>query len=458
MSSSTKGPGYPTPLYAMVYGPREEILYVGFNDPNPLNGKSDFLGTIDVDPNSPTYCKMIHKTYTEYPDDQLHHFGWNVCSSCYRDRSCRHPCIRDKLVLPGLESKRVYIMDTGKNSRAPEMYKIIDATEISKFNCSYLHTTHCLPTGEIMISFYGDNEGNFKGNFLLFDTKTFKIKGLWNKNSFKSAYDFWYQPYHDILAVTEFGAPKELKKGFEVCQIPQYGRHLNLYSWSTKKLIKRIDLGDDGIIGLAVRFLHDPKESRAFFLGSLNSHVFRLFKKDNSDWSVQKVISVNPKKVSGWILDYMPGLISDLIISLDDKYMYITNYLHGDVRQYDISNREKPILTVLEDQDLKVQPDPVIIKGKKLNGGPHRMQLSLDGKRLYVSSGLYTPWDRHLYPDNFIYGGFLVKIDCNIEHGGMTLDTDFYVNFNEENNGPLFPHEIRYPGGDCSSDIWLADD
>lgn len=45
---------------------------------------------------------------------------------------------------------------------------------------------------------------------------------------------------------------------------------------------------------------------------------------------------------------------------------------------------------------LQKQPDPVFVKGKRLQGGPQMIQLSLDGKRLYVTSSLYSPWDKQV--------------------------------------------------------------
>lgn len=45
---------------------------------------------------------------------------------------------------------------------------------------------------------------------------------------------------------------------------------------------------------------------------------------------------------------------------------------------------------------LQKQPDPVFVKGKRLQGGPQMMQLSLDGKRLYVTSSLYSPLDKQV--------------------------------------------------------------
>eukprot|EP00983_Pelagomonas_calceolata_P069713 1150478-Pelagomonas_calceolata.AAC.8 len=38
----------------------------------------------------------------------------------------------------------------------------------------------------------------------------------------------------------------------------------------------------------------------------------------------------------------------------------------------------------------------------------------------------------------------------------MALNPDFYVDFGADPDGPVLAHEMRYPGGDCTSDIFLA--
>ncbi len=109
----------------------------------------------------------------------------------------------------------------------------------------------------------------------------------------------------------------------------------------------------------------------------------------------------------------MPGLITDLLISMDDRYLYFSNWLHGDIRQYDISNPAEPKLTgqvwiggVLD----KAPP----FRGKKLPGGPQMLQLSLDGKRLYVTSSLFSSWDNQFYPNMADAGSFMMQIDCDM--------------------------------------------
>jgi len=60
--------------------------------------KPDYLATVDLDPNSPTYSKVIHRLPVPYVGDELHHTGWNSCSSCHGDPSAQ----RRFLIVPGI--------------------------------------------------------------------------------------------------------------------------------------------------------------------------------------------------------------------------------------------------------------------------------------------------------------------------------------------------------------------
>lgn len=472
--------GYATPLDAMRDGPREELLYVICVQPFPTKDKTDALATVDVDPKSPTYCQVISKLYTGNPKSEIHHSGWNICSSCHSSTGCPRPTTtRDKLILPALGSNEIYVVDVGVKPRSPKMHCVVPAAQMEALDCGTPHTTHCLASGEIMISTMGDKEGNGKGEFVLLDGKTFDVKATWTKGGKTAAfgYDFWYQPSIDIMIASEWGAPRVFKRGFqphEAADRNAYGTSLNIYSWSQRKLIQTIDLGMEGLCPLEVRFLHDPRATYGFVGCAVYGNVYKFEREggDGSKWVVKKVIDVPAKKVSGWIAEEMQSMITDILISLDDKFLYFSNWLHGDVRQYDISDPDHPKLTgqvflggqlttdspisVVDDPDSQTPIKPVHIKGKRLHGSPQMLQLSLDGKRLYVSSSLFSPWDRQFYPTMCKEGGFIAKLDVDVVKGGMTLDKDFLVSFDDEKDGAMLPHEMRYPGGDCTSDIWLA--
>jgi len=66
--------------------------------------------------------------------------------------------------------------------------------------------------------------------------------------------------------------------------------------------------------------------------------------RENGDWKVEKVIDVEPAELEGWPFP-VPGLITDLLISMDDRFLYFSDWLHGDLRQYDISDPSAPKLT-----------------------------------------------------------------------------------------------------------------
>lgn len=52
-------------------------------------------------------------------------------------------------------------------------------------------------------------------------------------------------------------------------------------------------------------------------------------------------------------------------------------------------------------------------------------------------------------------GSVMMQINVDTVDGGLTLNEDFLVDFGKEPDGPVLAHELRYPGGDCTSDIWL---
>jgi len=55
----------------------------------------------------------------------------------------------------------------------------------------------------------------------------------------------------------------------------------------------------------------------------------------------------------------------------------------------------------------------------------------------------------------FRTGSVLLQIDVNTKSGGLKVNPDFLVDFGLEPDGPVLAHEMRYPGGDCTSDIYI---
>lgn len=441
------------PTYATVddaiKSPREEFAFV----PAILTGTGskhpDYLATVDVNPQSKTYGQVVSRVSMPTPGDELHHYGWNACSSCHGERHRRY------LVVPGLTSGNIAIIDA-RDPAGLKRIKTISGEEIArKTNLSAPHTVHCRSDGVIMISMLGDAKGKAPGGFLELDPD-FEIKGRWEASldPMHFNYDFWYQPRHNVMVSSEWAAPTTVKQGFQLEDVKngKYGQHLNFWDWSKRRIVKSVDLGDGGRIPLEVRFHHNPESPHGFVGAALSSAIFHWHKVDGQ-WKVEKVIQVEPIETEGWPFP-VPGLLTDLLISLDDRYLYFSNWLHGDIRQYDIQDPSHPKL-VGQIWLGGVVGHKADIDRAGITGGPQMLQLSLDGKRLYVTSSLYSVWDNQFYPEMAKMGSWMLQIDCDTERGGLALNDRFFVDFGKEPWGPARAHEIRFPGGDCTSDIWI---
>ncbi|XP_062821144.1 methanethiol oxidase isoform X2 [Anolis carolinensis] len=467
--ASCHGPGYASPLEAMK-GPKEKLMYVVCVLTQTDTRQPDYLATVDVDPESPCYCQVIHRLHMPYLDDELHHSGWNAPVSTFGDTGIERNC----LVLPGLRSGRVYVVDTGSDLCAPSLCKVIEPREIiKKTDLGNLSSSHCLCNGDVLISALGDAFGNGKGGILALDSETWEVKGNWESKEDVPAgmFDFWYQPQYNVLITSDLGEPKFSLNQFSIDNLRKgrYGRYLHVWDLSTHHLLQTIDMGEDAT-PLEIRFLHNPNSCHGYVTCPLEGSINHFFKTEDGCWRVEKVIQIPNKKVSGWRYPEVPAFPFAIVISLNDKFLYLSNWLHGDVRQYDITDPHCPKLvgqvfvggclekggpvTVLEDPELDCQPDPFVIQGRKVQGGPQKLQLSLDGHRLYVTNSLYTPWDKEFYPKLVREGSVMLQLHANTEKGGLCVNPEFLVDFGHEPSGPARAKEMRYPGGDCTSDIW----
>ena len=109
---------YPSPGMAMQ-APPERLAYVALLNAGN-NGKHDAMGVIDLDPSSSEYGRLVGQADFPRGDNELHHFGWNACSACLCPQAPHPHMERRYLIVPGIGSSRIYILDTKPNPRAAE--------------------------------------------------------------------------------------------------------------------------------------------------------------------------------------------------------------------------------------------------------------------------------------------------------------------------------------------------
>ena len=138
------GPGYASPAEAMK-APREKILYTVALYIGTGIQKPDYLATIDADPESPSYSQVISRLEMPGIGDELHHTGWNACSSCHHDATKQ----RRYLIVPGVRSSNLHIVDCGIDPKAPRLHKVIEGAEIKwELGLARLRGGHFSPIGK----------------------------------------------------------------------------------------------------------------------------------------------------------------------------------------------------------------------------------------------------------------------------------------------------------------------
>lgn len=459
MSTWTPDPTfYPSPRAAMD-APQEELAYVATID--PTGTRPDELAMVDVNPQSSAYNKLTSKLTLPNIGDELHHFGWNACSAALCP-TMPHPHIeRRYLLVPGLKSSRMYIVDTKPDPSNPRIVKTIEPSELEgKSGYSRPHTTHCGPDA-IYVSALGAPDGDGPGGVFLMDHQTFEVKGAWEKDRGpqRLAYDFWWHLGHDTMITSEWGTPHMVENGVvpEMLLAGKYGHHVHIWDLRKRRHVQALDLGAEQQMVLELRPAHDPRKTYGFVgvvtsLKDLSASVW-LWYRDGNTWAIRKVIEVPAEPADASQLPPLlqgfgavPPLITDINLSLDDRFLYVSCWGTGEFQQYDVSDPFNPKLTGSVRLGGIVSKASHPASNQPLNGGPQMVEISRDGKRVYLTNGLYLSWDAQFYPEGI--RGWAAKFDIG-QDGGMTIDPKFFPEF-----GDLRPHQVRLQGGDASSDSY----
>jgi selenium-binding protein 1 len=257
---------YPSPKEA-IEAPDERLAYVALLNPKG-SGESDGIGVVDLNPDSKSYGNVLHKTEFPNADNELHHFGWNACSSCLCPYAPHAHVERRYLIVPGTGSSRIHILDTKANPAKPELIKVIEGSEVqARTGYAAPHTVHCGPDG-IFMNALGAPGGDGPGGIFVMDSETFELKGRWEKergNQFLS-YDFGWHLGQDTLITSEWGTPNMVKDGVnpELLLGGKYGNALHVWDLRKRTHKQKLELGANYQMTLELRPAHNPTRAYGF--------------------------------------------------------------------------------------------------------------------------------------------------------------------------------------------------
>ena len=236
--------------------------------------------------------------------DELHHFGWNRCSS-----ACHGPD-RSHLIVPGFRSSRIHIVNVADDPRRPRIEKVIEPRRDRPRSPGYTrpHTValharrqrrHLACSATPTATAPAASRSSTR--------RTFEVKGRWENGGPRPPfnYDFWYQPRKNTLVSSEFGAPERLRARLRPrTTSPPGATASRLHFWNLaerRALEQTLDLGENGLVPLEIRWQHDPDADEGFVGATLSQHHQALPPRERL-LRAEPVIEVDNGELEGWPL------------------------------------------------------------------------------------------------------------------------------------------------------------
>jgi selenium-binding protein 1 len=241
----------------------------------------------------------------------------------------------------------------------------------------------------------------------------------------------------------------------------KYGHRLHFWDLRRRRHVQTVDIGDQHQMTLELRPAHDPTKSYGFAgvvisVEDLSASIW-LWHRSGSEWKAGKVITIPAEPAPAESLPPLlqgfgavPPLVTDIGLSVDDKYLYVSCWGTGELKQYDVSDPFHPVEAgSVRIGGIERQAAHPAGPGTPLRGGPQMLEVSRDGRRVYVTNSLYGAWDDQFYPGGV--GAWMAKLDVAVG-GGIAFDQRFFP------RGEAFRgrrvHQVRLQGGDASSDSY----
>ncbi len=358
-----------SPYMAKITG-QEDFVYVWTLGMEGLGDEQDKLVTVDVNPKSKTYGKVIN-SLSVGGRNEAHHSGFTD------DRKF--------LWAAGLDTNKIFIFDVHTNPNKPTLTKTITDFVAKSGGVVGPHTTYALP-GRMMITGLSNNKDHGGRTALVEYTNAGEyitthwtptdsnLQGAIKTGKYADGYgyDVRVLPRRNAMFTSSFTGWSNYMMDFgKMLADPEAMKHFgntvvqwNLHTRQPKKIF------DVPGAPLEIRCAWDPKHDYCFTTTALTSKIWLIYQDKEHQWQSKEVADVaDPSKIP---------LPVDISIQSDDNLLWVNTFMDGMTRAFDISDPFKP-KQIFE---------------QKIAAQVNMISSSWDGKRLYYTSSLLANWDK----------------------------------------------------------------
>ncbi len=398
-----------SPYMAKITG-QEDFVYVWTLGEEGLGDEQDKLVTVDVNPASADYGKVV-ASVSVGGRNEAHHSGFTDD--------------RKYLWAGGLDTNKVFIFDVHTDPAKPTLHQVIDTFVSDSGGVVGPHTTYALP-GRMMITGLSNNKDNGGRTALVeYSNAGEYIATHWmptdgdERGAVKNGqyadgygYDLRVLPRKNVMFTSSFTGWSNYMMDFgkmlgDAEAMKRFGNTVVKWDLHSKKPEEIFDVPG---APLELRCAWQSHNNWCVTTAALTSKIWLIYEDGNGKWQTKAVADIgDPASIP---------LPVDISISSDDSKLWVNTFMDGKTRMFDMTDPH----------------NPKQMYEKKIGAQVNMVSSSWDGDRLYYTSSLLANWDKK-GDDNDQY---LKAYDWN----GSELIEKFVIDFNAEKLGRA--HQMRF--------------
>jgi selenium-binding protein 1 len=381
-----------SPYMSKLIKGQEDYVYVWTLGVDGLGDASDKLVTIDVDPKSKTYGKVIAQVSVG-TRGEAHHMGFTDD--------------RRRIWAGGLAGADIYVFDIATDPAHPKLLKTIKDLA-AKTGYIGPHTYYALPGRMLVQSLSNEkdkggvtgiaaynNEGEFIARYPM------PVEG----GGDGYGYDLAVNPTKNVLLTSSFTGHANYMRPLgdlikDEAAMKRFGN--TMVAWDLKAMKPKTVMAVPGA-PLEIRWSLHPGDDWAITATALTSKLWLVKPDAAGQWQAKEVATIgDPTKIP---------LPVDISIRQDGKGLWVNTFMDGTTRYFDLTNPQAPKQTYEKHTGAQV----------------NMISQSWDGTRVYITSSLLANWDKAGADNEQFLRGFGLD--------GKELKPTFEVDFTKEKLG-----------------------
>jgi selenium-binding protein 1 len=377
-----------SPYLPKIVG-QEDFLYVWTLGIEGVGDGSDKLVTISANPARPDYGKVV-SSVSVGGRHEAHHGGFTDD--------------RRQLWLGGLDTSEIFVFDVASEPAKPKLVKTISDFVEKSGGVVGPHTHYPLP-GRMLISGLSSRDGSGRTALVEYSNQGEFVRTIWMPEGAEYGYDVRVNANLNRMLTSSFtGKTNYMRALPELIADPEamtrFGHTVVVWDAHTRKPLQTLEVPG---APLEIRWALQPGHHYAFTTAALTSRLWGIFRKDDGSFEAVDLAPIgDPAKTP---------LPVDISLSADDRHLFVSTFMDGTVRVFDVSNPRAP--RVVHEQQI----------GRQVN----MVSQSWDGKRVYFTSSLLSRWDKTGDDDEQFLRAFAWD--------GKTLAPRFAIDFRAEGLG-----------------------